>query len=183
MKSKVILKIYGLAVFKGDKFVGELSSMQTVYHLILSNQLRSTIINVPSPFSDSAYISLSVTSAKCKSNVEIVNGSPFITCNVDFDTRVLSSSASANYLNDENIELIQTYANSFFKSHIEDYLYQTSINFGSDIVGFGKCAVKNFSTMEDWNNYNWLENYKHSFFDVTVNTHVASSYLIIGNNE
>lgn len=183
MKVKAILKTCGIAVFNGDKFVGELSGTQTVYHLILSNQLKSTILNIPSPFSDSNYISLSVTSANSKNRVEIINGSPFITCDVSFDTRILSSTLSANYLNEENIKEIETYANSFFKSHLEDYAYQTSLLFGSDITGFGKCAVKYFPTEREWDDYNWLEKYRNSFFKINVNTHIASSYLVIGNNK
>ena len=173
----------GLAVFNGDSFVGELTSMQTIYHLILSNQLKGTIINIPSPLSDIDYISLNIINAKTKNTVKIINNTPYISCDVNLKTRVISSSISANYLTNENIELLQEYANSYIKSHIQEYLYKTSVEFKSDIVGFGKYAVHNFKTIEEWKNYNWLSNYRNSFFSVNVNTSIISSYLVLGNTQ
>lgn len=176
------MKIFGIAVFKGDTFVGELSSSQTLYHLIISNKFKSSVINIPSPFSDIDYISLYITKATSKNKAIIVNGSPYITCDVKISARVISSSISANYLTNENLKMIQDYANSYFKANIEEYLYKTSVEFRSDIAGLGKYAVRNYKTMDDWQKYNWLENYKNSFFNVNVHTNVISSYLILGNN-
>lgn len=44
---------------------------------------------------------------------------------------------------------------------------------------FGKYALKNFFYTEQYNNYNWLENYKNAFFDVKVDTSIKSGMLII----
>ena len=62
---------------------------------------------------------------------------------------------------------------------IHTYLYKVSKEFNSDIDGFGKYAVKNFLTWDDWINYNWLDNYKNSFFEVNVNTDVKSGYILM----
>lgn len=177
------MRTSGLAVFNGTNFVGEISSTQTVYHLVLSNQLSNTIINIPSPFSDIDNISLNIINAKSKNNVKIINNTPYITCNVSFKTRIISSSIASNYLNDENISILENYANSYFKAHLEEYLYKTSVELKSDIVGFGKLAVRNFSTMQDWKDFNWLNSYQNSFFDVNVNSTIISSYLLLGNNK
>ena len=177
------MKICGLAVFCNDKFVGELTSLQSLYHLILSNEFSSTIINIPSPFSDVEYVSLYLTKTKSKNKVKVVNDSPYITCDVSISARVLSSSIASNYLTNENIIKLQDYANSYFKANFLDYLYKTSIEYKSDIVGFGKYAVKNFSNLNDWKNFDWLNNYSNTFFNVTVNTKVLSSYLVTESNK
>lgn len=177
------MKICGLAVFCNDKFVGELTSSQSLYHLILSNDFSSTTVNIPSPFNDAEYISLYLAKTKSNNKVKISNGSPYITCDISISARVLSSSISANYLNSENIVKLQDYANSFFKAHFLDYLYKTSIQYRSDIVGFGKYAVKNFSNLKEWMEFDWLNNYSNSFFNVNVDTKILSSYLVNGGNE
>lgn len=173
----------GLAVFRGDAFVGEISNIETIYHLMLSNQFKSSIINIPSPFSDNNYIALYISRVKSKNNVQIVNDSPYISCNIILSARVISSSVSNNYLEPENIKLLQDYSNSYLKTSIEDYLYKTSIDFKSDITGFGRYGVHNFNTIQSWNEYNWLEKYKNSFFDVNVNTKIISSYLVYGDRK
>lgn len=169
----------GLAVFNNDMLVGELSNSQTISHLVLSNQLSSTILNIPSPFSDIDVISLNVIKTNSKNNVQIINNTPYITCDVEFKTRIISSSIASNYLTKENIRLLEDYANSYIKAHLEEFLYKTSVEFKSDIVGFGKYAVRSFNTIHEWQNYNWLSKYENSFFEVNVDTTIMSSYLLL----
>ena len=45
-------------------------------------------------------------------------------------------------------------------------LYKTSLDFNSDVCGFGKYAITNFLETKDWDNYNWLESYKNSIFNI-----------------
>lgn len=168
----------GLAVFKDDILVGELSGLDTIMHLILCNNFKSATVNIPSPFNDTDYISLYITSAKSKNSVKIVNGNPYISCNVDLTTRLLSSSTSSNYLTDENKKILEDYADSYFKAHISDYLYKTSKELKSDICKFGKYAVSKFKTMDSWKSYDWNNKYENSFFTIDVDTKLKSSYLI-----
>ena len=58
------------------------------------------------------------------------------------------------------------------------YLYKTSKDLKSDIVGIGKKAVTNFLTLQEWNDYDWLSNYQNSFFDVDMKVHVKSGFLL-----
>jgi spore germination B3 gerAC like len=170
----------GLAVFDKGKLVGELSGLEVMSHLMICDRFKSSIVNIPSPFNDQEYIALYIQNCKTKKTVEIVNGSPFISCNLNINVRVLSSSTDANYMNPDNIKLIEDYANSYFKAHIRDYLYKSSVELKSDICGFGKLAVGKFATWDDWVNYDWLHNYGNSFFTVNVDTHLRSSYLVMG---
>ena len=62
---------------------------------------------------------------------------------------------------------------------IYDYLYKTAKVFKSDITAFGKYAVSNFATIDEWNEYNWLDNYQNSFFNVDINVDIVSRYLLI----
>lgn len=147
-------------------------------HLILCNKFKSATVNIPSPFDDTDYISLYITSASSKNTVKIVNGNPYISCNVKLTTRLMSSSATSNYLTDDNKKIIEDYADSYFKAHINDYLYKTSKEFKSDTCKFGKYAVSKFITMDKWKDYDWENKYENSFFSIAVDTNVKSSYLI-----
>ena len=169
----------GLAVFKDDKLVGELSGLETIAHLILSNRFQNATVNIPSPFSDSEYISLYIYGASSKNSVQILNSSPYIKCDVNLEMKLLTSSQNANYMTDENKRLIEEYANSYFLAHINNYLYKTSKEFHSDICKFGKYAVKHFISLDTWKNYDWLNKYQDTFFKATVNSNLSSSYLLM----
>lgn len=169
----------GLAVFKGDKLVGELNALESISHLTLTNNLKNATISVPSPFESTNYIDLYIVKSKCKTKAKIVNGSPYITPKIKIEARIVSMSDDYKYLDDTNIDSIESYAALYVKSYMYDYLYKTSKEFKSDTTGFGKYAVSNFWNLSDWAKYNWLDNYQNSFFDLDIDVNVKSRFLLI----
>lgn len=174
------IKNQGLAIFKDDKLIGEISREETLCYMLVSGKLKDAVINIPSPFEDADYVSLNISSVHSKNNVEIVNNTPFITCNISLSARVLSSTKTSNYLSKENSLALEYATNSYLNANITDSLYKTSKELKSDFIGFGRNAVRSFKTMDDWKNYDWLNKYQNSEFNVNVNTTVKSSYLLIG---
>ena len=174
------IKNQGLAIFKDDKLIGEISREETLCYMLVSGKLKDAVINIPSPFEDADYVSLNISSVHSKNKVEIKNGTPFITCNISLSARVLSSTKTSNYLSKENSLALEYATNSYLNANITDFLYKTSKELKSDFIGFGRNAVRSFKTMDDWKNYDWLNKYQNSEFNVNVNTTVKSSYLLIG---
>ena len=50
----------GLAVFHGDKIVGELNGLESIFHLMVSNELESCNISIPNPLGDSESIDVNL---------------------------------------------------------------------------------------------------------------------------
>ena len=147
--------------------------------MIITNEMEECILSIPSPFDEENVIDLYVTiSENTKNDVKIINGSPFITTNVKLDAKILSSDRNSNYFEEENLKLIEEYANSYIKAELEKYLYKISKDYEADIDLFGKYAVKYFSNWDKWIQYNWLESFKDSFFKVEASVNVISCYLI-----
>jgi len=141
--------------------------------------MEECIVSIPSPFDADSIIDLYVTLDKdTKNDVKFVNGSPYIKTEIKLNAKILSSEKNSNYFEENNLKLIEEYANSYMKSQIENYLYKVSKNYGTDIDLFGRHAVKHFTTWDEWMEYNWLENYKNAFFNVDLDIDVISSYLI-----
>ena len=174
------IKNQGLAIFKDDKLIGEISREETLCYMLVSGKLKEAVINVPSPFEDADYVSLNISFVHSKNKVEIKNGTPFITCNISLSARVLSSTKTSNYLSKENSLALEYATNSYLNANITDFLYKTSKELKSDFIGFGRNAVRSFKTMDNWKNYDWLNKYQNSEFNVNINTTVKSSYLLIG---
>lgn len=169
----------GLAIFKDDKLVGEASAIDTLCHLIVTSKLKSGIISVPSPFDQNSSIDLLINIEKnTKNKVKLINNSPYITVNASINARILSVSGNSQSLDEKNIETLEKEINKYLENKISNYLYKTSLEFNSDVCAFGKYAIGKFLTTEDWNNYNWLDNYKNSFFNVSVNSSIKSGLLL-----
>lgn len=170
----------GLAVFKGEVLVGELDGIETVSHLLLVNDLGSCTISIPDPFNSNDNIDLYINMRKNTSiKVDLINNSPLITCRVKINARILSLNDTSKELDEQKIERIEQYANKYLEEQLYNYLYKTSKEYKSDIVGFGKYVVSRFLTWEEWTDYNWLNNYQNSSFKVEVDTNVKSGYLIM----
>lgn len=170
----------GLAVFKDTRLVGELNGIETVCHLILTGKLQSYNLTIPDPFNNEDIVDVHITLKKSpKVKLELINGSPFINIDIEITARLLSMNNESGHLTEENISIIEETCNYYLKEQISSYLYKTSKEFESDTVGFGKYAVSKFITLDDWYAYNWLDNYKNSYFNVTVNTNLKSGYLLM----
>ena len=170
----------GLAVFSGDSLVGELNGIETICHQLISNSLSTCIITIPSPFEKDDIISVRIKQAsKTRNKVKLVNDSPYITSHVYLDVRILTMNQNSEYLNHENVTKLETYINSYLEEHLNDYFYKISKEYNSDIDGFGRYVVKDFSTWADWSKYNWLDNFKNSFFKPTVHSTVKSGYIFL----
>lgn len=176
ISNESILETTGLAVFKGDRLVGELNGIETICHLMLTNHLKNCTISIPSPIELNNTIDLYLSRKNStKNDVSLVNNTPYITSSVSLTGFGLSS--NIDYNSTENLKLIEQYACSYIKEQITSYLYKTSKSYKADIVGFGKNALTNYLTWDEWIASNWLDNYENSFFDVTVNVDITSGYL------
>lgn len=121
------------------------------------------------------YISLN---NKPKIEVYTSNGSPFINIYVNINAKILSFNDSTNKLSLDLINKIEDSAKQYLTNELYNYLYKTSKDYNSDITGIGKFAAKNFSTLQEWQSYNWLANYSSSSFKVNVDFSIKSGYLL-----
>ena len=86
--------------------------------------------------------------------------------------------SESNYLKPETLEDVSNACNYYMKYIITEFLYKSAKEFNADIVGIGKHSLKSFLTFDEYADYNWLENYKNSFFDVNIDVNVKSASLL-----
>ncbi len=169
----------GIAVFKGDKIVGELNALETISFLNIKNDLDRFLISIPNPESTNNYLDIYLTPAHTTDvKVDTSNQTPYVKVKCEFVGRIYSMSKDSKYLSPEVLDSISNSCNSYLESVFSDYLYKTSKEFNSDINNIGKHVLKNFFTTKQYEDYDWSENYKNAFFDVEVNTSIKSGMLL-----
>lgn len=154
----------GIAVFKDDKMVGELTAIETMLHLILTDNFESGIITLNHPLKENSTIDIALYSHK-KTNIDakLINGSPFATIEVFLNSRLLSVDKNSGDFDSDEIKELESLINSYLENAILNYLYKTSKEFESDIDGIGQSLLTKFKNSKEWNNYNWPQNYKNTF--------------------
>ena len=170
----------GVAVFQNGKLVGELNGLESICHMIVSGELQSCNIQISDPKGHPADINVNLKlRGKPKYKLEFINGFAYIKIDVKLSVRILSIDSECDYSDSTIIKSLENEINSYIQKTILDYLYKTAKKYNSDIDGFGRFAVKYFKTTDEWKDYNWLENYKNSFFSVNVDSKLKSGYSYI----
>lgn len=169
----------GIAAFKEDKLVGELCALESVSFLTIRNEIDRFLVSVPDPNDASAYIDIYLTPKEATNiSIDTSSPSPYIKVKTGFSGRIYSMSNNAKYLEPDMLNNISESCNKYLEAVLTDYLYKTAKEFKSDINGFGKYALNNFFTTQDFDDYNWSTNYQNAFFQVTVDTSIKSGMLI-----
>lgn len=173
----------GLAIFKKDKLVGELSAIETLCHSLITGKTNSFLISIPNPENTEKNIDISVSDVKDENvDIDISNGSPYVYLNLKLDARILSIENNKNYLESNYLNMVSENASKYLEERITEYLYKTSTELNSCVDNFYPHVIGKFLTFEDWKAYNWTSNYQNCFFDVDVNINIVSSLLLTENN-
>ncbi len=176
-----MVQLMGTAVFQDGKLVGELNGIETISHLIVNGKLRQCILNIPDPFNTDNLISVSIYLDGTKTKLESIHESPYITVEAKLKSYILTYSDQSNYGTEEALRTIEKYINSYLETHIQEYLYKTAKQYHTDIDGFGKKMISKYRNIPQWNQSDWLKNYRNSFFEVHVYTDLEGSTLLINN--
>ena len=178
IKSATVIENIGIAVFNNDRLVGELTGMECLCHLLITDYFKSATISTPNPYNQESVISLYITADKSPHvSVELINGTPYIECNLSLDANILLLDENLDYSNEKTLNTIEEYANSYLEKSMLEYLYKTSKEFKSDIDNFGTHVTKNYLTWDEWIESDWLYNYQNSFFKVNVDVKIQSGEL------
>lgn len=168
----------GIAVFVDDTLVGELNSIETLCHMIISNKLKNATINVPNPYDDKNNISIYISLNKdTKKTVKIINDYPYITCNISIKGSVLNLDDTIDLTDQEAVQKLNDSATAYLEYCVLSYLYKTAKDFHSDIDGFGNYLICKYPSTKEWETSDWLNNYENSFFNITVDFNVTSAQL------
>ena len=173
-----IIQSFGIAIFKDYKFIGHLDVLDSISHLIVTNKLNKCSLTIDNPFKENAETDFDVNLYKnTKTNISIINGSPFISLEVFPEISILSSGNEFDYTYDLYDKRIVKSINTYLEKIIKKYLYTISKKYSADIASFQGIYKSSFLTEQETSNYNWNSNFKNSFFEVKVNSRIASSNL------
>ena len=172
----------GIAVFKNAKYVGQLSEMDSICHLLITNNVDSFIISVPIDEYPDNSLDINVSAIhNSKIKVDTSSNTPNISISVYCEGRILTADKDSNYVDSKILKDISNKSSEILKQHIETYLNKTSREFKTDITGFSNHALSNFLTIKDWENYDWISKYETANFTINVDFDITSSLLFSGN--
>ena len=169
----------GVAVFKGDKLVGELTALETLCLSIIRGEVDSFLITIKDPQNQEETIDLMLSTENGKKiKVNIIKNTPYVTVDFKFTGRIYSMREDLKYLDSSVLDKISESANQYLETILTNYLYKTSTEFKSDINDIGKYCLSNFLTIQEFEKFDWNNTYSSSAFNVLVDTEIQSGFLV-----
>ena len=173
---------FGLAVFKSDTYLGNLTAGETLCRSIINDECDLFSIAIPYPPGESSYIVLDIyRNSNTDINVSMSGDSPIITLDISLGTRISSILKDINYSDYKELDKIETASEEFLKEQILNYLNKTSKEYKVDINNFYNKIKKNYLTNADLEKLDWQNKYPNTEFHINLDTNVVSSLLVQNN--
>ena len=137
----------GLAVFKDDKYVGDLSTIETLCYSLIKDEVDNFIITITSPFNESQKIDIKVGDlSQLDTDIDLSSGKPVINIKFNLNAEIINSIEGQNQSYDETLEKLDLALKDYLSNEFKTYLYKTSREYKSDINEFYRIAKRQFLT-------------------------------------
>ena len=169
----------GLAVFNKDKYIGNLSAIETLCYTLIEEEVDNFSVCIDHPTNQDKKIDVSVSSLEPNNvKVDISKDNPIITIKLNLTAKALTGQNSLDFSDKDTLNSVNSALKEFLTSKMKNFLYKTSKEYGCDINGFYRLVKQKFLTIPEYDNYNWEEMYKKADFNVEIDSDVISSFLV-----
>ena len=173
----------GLAVFKDDRYIGDLSTIETLCYSLLKDEVDNFVLTISNPFDESKKVDIKVGDlSQLKTDIDVSNDNPIINIKFNLTAEVINVLNNKHLPYDKTLEKLNSGLKDYLTAEFKSYLYKTSREYKSDINEFYKIAKRKFLTNSDFSNYDWGRKYENAEFNVEFNKDIIST-LIIRQNE
>jgi spore germination protein KC len=177
------IELFGTAVFDGDIMVGELSGDETRLMLMGRGEFERGFFGIPDPKKPELLVPLDVRLKKSnrKVSAKIENGKPNIHLKLDLEGDILAVQSRINYESPELKPVLEKAFEQYIKTGLDELISKTKA-LKVDILQFGRKAVWNFNTIQEWEKYNWIAQYEKSEITTEVSFTIRRTGTMLNNS-
>lgn len=165
----------GIAIFDEDKFISNLSVLDSISYSLIANRIESATISVPNPADTSKIIDVEIQQVKNPSiSCYLVNNYPYIKIKLFLEYSILSTSNPIDSKDSSGNKLLENEINKYIQEMVLSFLYETSHKYNLDLCNFRNIISSNYLTLDDFNKIHWNEIYKDSYFDLEIKGEITN---------
>lgn len=169
----------GLAVFKDDKYVGDLSTIETLCYSLIKDEVDNFLVTLTNPFDENQKIDIYTGSlSQLDVDIDLSKENPVINIKLNLTGEVLNMLNKPNLSYDETLKKLDDSLKQYLSKELSDYLYKTSKEYKVDINEFYRIAKRKFLTNSEFDDYNWAEKYQNAEFKIDFNDDIISTLII-----
>jgi spore germination protein KC len=168
-KLDTIIYLGNIGVLKDDKLLGWLTDEESYGYNFISNDINTTIINIPCDNDKNKFISIEILKSNSSIDVKMKDDKPTTTIKIKGYGLISEVECGINLENEKIIKKIIKDTNSHVKKLVENTILEVQQKYKSDIFGFGKQLHK--KDYKAWNKIkkNWDDVFPNMKVTVDVN--------------
>lgn len=169
----------GLAIFSGDKYIGELTVWESICHSLITNSIDTCIISVEDPLVENKQLEIQLSpnkKSKITSNIE--NGDININIELNLIANIISLNSNINYEDTNTINKISIATQNRLNDELNKYFDKTARKYNVDIDKYYLSILKYFPYQKNFDDFNYKEKLKNANFNCNTHVNIISSLLI-----
>lgn len=128
----------GIAIFRGDKLAGYLTSDQTKYYLLAVGKAKGGILTISKDGSGAPDTSLEIAQSQAKMAYQITDGRLSFSIETETDVYLAEETKAIDMSDDSAVKALEKEAGARLQMEIEAVIKKVQAETGSDIYGFGQ---------------------------------------------
>ncbi len=170
-------QVMGMAIFDKDKMHAEMGDIETEIYNILTGEYSSSYVSYSYSQTPGDTITvLQQQSRKPKVLVDTSSDIPKIMIKVFLEADFYSSTPEVAV--EDHLDEFANEVSEEIKKEIQQFLSKTQ-ELGTDIVGFGSYAKRDFADVKAFSDYKWKEKYTNAEIEVLVDFVVKRTGLVV----
>lgn len=143
------LKVEGGAVFKKDKLIGWLDSIQTRGYQFVVDKVLSGIIIIPNPHDTDKSVDILLKKVNSKIDVQFNDGQPVLHIEIKIEANIGSQQGPGDLTTNSMVKKVEKAVDDVVEEEIRNIINLAQVKFKSDIFGFGE--VMHRKHLSYWN--------------------------------
>ncbi|MGE5415357.1 MAG: Ger(x)C family spore germination protein [Acidobacteriota bacterium] len=172
----------GSVLFRGDKLVGELNGDETRVMLMARGEFNRGTMALPDPQKPDMMVALDVSQQK-KPDVRITfkDGVPLIHLKVFLEANMTNLQSDVNYENEKLKPVLEGVYKEYIKKKLDETIAKCQ-RVDSDVFRFGDQASMQFLTIQEWEKYDWLSQFKEAQITTAVGFTIRRTGTVLKTN-
>ncbi|MDI6870474.1 MAG: Ger(x)C family spore germination protein [Bacillota bacterium] len=150
------VEIVALAVFRGDRMVGELGPEDTSYYLMLAGRHRSSFLVLADPKVRGKYVAVRVNRVRRKVETRLKGGRPEVEVRLLVPLELLEIQSTVNYTGRRFRPVLEEAAAKRIAAGCRRVVGKAQRQWQADIFAWGSHFKMRFLTWPDWVRFGWL---------------------------
>lgn len=173
------IEFFGTVVFDGNKMVAELDGYETRIMLMMRGEYNQGVFSLRDPLKPELHISINLRQRrKPKVKVQFEDGKPVINIKLLLHGELLAIQSRIDYEESNKIGYLETAIEEIIKKEAEA-LIDKAKKLNTDFLNFGTHVIRNFTTIQEWEKYNWIEQMENVKAIVDVDVKIRKTGTMI----